>query len=627
MICEAFMKSIKGMMSVFSISLVLLIILGVFGSLNVGIKKISNYSMQNIKAERMKGYDDSVKFQIQSVISLLNSLYEQEQAGILTKKEAQDTAINIIKKIRYGDDNSGYFWIDNTDYILVAHPILPQNEGQNRLGLKDKNGISIIQEILKVVNNNPKGGFSEFYFTKSDGVTVAPKRTYSMKFEPWNWIISSGNYYDDINAELAIVEKGEKQQVGKVYLYMLITLVIIFVFSIISSFFFATRFSKPIENTVGVLQKMTEGNLSVKINETGKDRTEIGKMQNNVNAFASEMRNMICATKENIFSLNQVAEKLNKNSEDISCEIAQISNNSVELTSQAKLQHNSVSETVSSIDQMNSIVEELSNQISEQNDALSQSSAAVEEMISNISSITENVDKFGNSFKKLASDSESGKTTIENVIRLVDAVSEESAKLFDMNKIIESVAAQTNLLAMNAAIEAAHAGEAGKGFAVVAEEIRKLSESSTEQSHSIKKALSDVIDNIKNVTAAANNAGSMFGEIVNQISTDDALITEIRSSMEEQNVGSRQIVDALSNIKDTTSVIINHSKQMNGQIENVAIQAQSLEGATNNLQTKIEEIAKSTEVINEHTEEFKKMANENREFGEKLSEQTEKYTV
>lgn len=627
MICEAFMKSIKGMMLVFSISLVLLIILGVFGSLNVGIKKISNYSMQNIKAERMKGYDDSVKFQIQSVISLLNSLYEQEQAGILTKKEAQDTAINIIKKIRYGDDNSGYFWIDNTDYILVAHPILPQNEGQNRLGLKDKNGISIIQEILKVVNNNPKGGFSEFYFTKSDGVTVAPKRTYSMKFEPWNWIISSGNYYDDINAELAIVEKGEKQQVGKVYLYMLITLVIIFVFSIISSFFFATRFSKPIENTVGVLQKMTEGNLSVKINETGKDRTEIGKMQNNVNAFASEMRNMICATKENIFSLNQVAEKLNKNSEDISCEIAQISNNSVELTSQAKLQHNSVSETVSSIDQMNSIVEELSNQISEQNDALSQSSAAVEEMISNISSITENVDKFGNSFKKLASDSESGKTTIENVIRLVDAVSEESAKLFDMNKIIESVAAQTNLLAMNAAIEAAHAGEAGKGFAVVAEEIRKLSESSTEQSHSIKKALSDVIDNIKNVTAAANNAGSMFGEIVNQISTDDALITEIRSSMEEQNVGSRQIVDALSNIKDTTSVIINHSKQMNGQIENVAIQAQSLEGATNNLQTKIEEIAKSTEVINEHTEEFKKMANENREFGEKLSEQTEKYTV
>ena len=627
MICEAFMKSIKGMMLVFSISLVLLIILGVFGSLNVGIKKISNYSMQNIKAERMKGYDDSVKFQIQSVISLLNSLYEQEQAGILTKKEAQDTAINIIKKIRYGDDNSGYFWIDNTDYILVAHPILPQNEGQNRLGLKDKNGISIIQEILKVVNNNPKGGFSEFYFTKSDGVTVAPKRTYSMKFEPWNWIISSGNYYDDINAELAIVEKGEKQQVGKVYLYMLITLVIIFVVSIISSFFFATRFSKPIENTVGVLQKMTEGNLSVKINETGKDRTEIGKMQNNVNAFASEMRNMICATKENIFSLNQVAEKLNKNSEDISCEIAQISKNSVELTSQAKLQHNSVSETVSSIDQMNSIVEELSNQISEQNDALSQSSAAVEEMISNISSITENVDKFGNSFKKLASDSESGKTTIENVIRLVDAVSEESAKLFDMNKIIESVAAQTNLLAMNAAIEAAHAGEAGKGFAVVAEEIRKLSESSTEQSHSIKKALSDVIDNIKNVTAAANNAGSMFGEIVNQISTDDALITEIRSSMEEQNVGSRQIVDALSNIKDTTSVIINHSKQMNGQIENVAIQAQSLEGATNNLQTKIEEIAKSTEVINEHTEEFKKMANENREFGEKLSEQTEKYTV
>ncbi len=621
------MKSIKGMMLIFSVSLVFTIILGVFISVKIGVTKIRDYSMDHIESERMKGYDDSVKFQIQNVYSLLSSLHSQEQKGIISRQQAQESAISLIKALRYGDDNSGYFWIDNTDYILVAHPILPQDEGKNRVNLKDKNGVSIIKEILNVVNSDPKGGFTEFYFTKSDGITVAPKRTYSIKFEPWNWIVSTGNYYDDINVELSNIEKGVKSQVSKVYIYMLVTLAIIFVISLFGSFYFATRFSKPLEETVSVLEKMTEGNLAVKINESDKDRTEIGKMQHNVNAFADSMRKMIKGTKENISSLKSVAEKLNKNSEEISTEISQISNNSVELTGQAKLQHDSVSETVSSMNQMNSIVEELSGQINEQNAALSQSSAAVEEMISNINSITENVDKFGNSFKKLASDSEAGKTTIENVIHLVDAVSEESAKLLDMNKIIESVAAQTNLLAMNAAIEAAHAGEAGKGFAVVAEEIRKLSESSTEQSHSIKKALSTVVENIKNVNDAANNAGSMFSEIVSQISEDDALISEIRSAMEEQSVGSRQIVDALSNIKDTTSVVIEHSKNMNGQIDNVVVQVNNLETATEVLKTKIEGIANSAEVISGNTKEFIKMANENMEFGEKLSEETDKYTV
>ena len=620
------MKSIKTIVLAFCISLIAVASIGIISTLKIGIGKIQKFSTESVRSERMKGYDDSVKFQIQNAVSILKTFYEEEQNGTLSHEQAQKEAIKVIKNIRYGDDSSGYFWIDATDCTLIAHPILPQNEGQNRKDLTDKNGVTIIQKILSVVNASEEGGFSEFYFTKSDGITVAPKRTYSMLFKPWNWIVSSGNYYDDINVELQQIENEVRTHFSKLLLYIFETMAVVLVAAIFLSLFFSKKFSKPIEETARILEKMAAGNLTLRLS-TQKGKNEISKMRRSINAFTESINKMVAVSKQNIVSLNQVAENLNENSSGISSEIKQISDNSLELADQAKMQLDTVSLTVGTMGKMSSITNQLSAQIHDQNDALSQSSAAVEEMISNIKSITENIDKFGNSFNKLSSDSEDGKNKIENVIKLIDSVSAESKKLLDTNKVIESVAQQTNLLAMNAAIEAAHAGEAGKGFAVVAEEIRKLSENTTEQSHYIKQTLSSVIENIDEVTNAASSAGLTFGEIVNQISSDDSLITEIRSSMEEQSIGSKQIVDALGNIKDTTHTIIENSKQMNSGIENVVAQVKELENAAQNLSSKTDEIKKSTQIINSNADKLIGMASENKKFAKELSVQTEKYIV
>lgn len=620
------MKSIKTIVLTFCISLIAVASIGIIGTLKVGIGKIQKFSTESVRFERMKGYDDSVKFQIQNAISILKTFYEEEQNGTLSHEQAQKEAIKIIKNIRYGDDSSGYFWIDATDCTLIAHPILPQNEGQNRKNLKDKNGVTIIKKILSVVNENKEGGFSEFYFTKSDGITVAPKRTYSMLFKPWNWIVSSGNYYDDINVELQQIETEVRTHFSKLLLYIFETMAVVLVAAIFVSLFFSKKFSKPIEETARILEKMAAGNLTLRLSAE-KGKNEISKMRRSINAFTESINKMVAVSKQNIISLSKVAENLNENSSGISSEIKQISDNSSELADQAKTQLETISLTVDTMGKMSSITNQLSAQIHDQNNDLSQSSAAVEEMISNIKSITENIDKFGNSFNQFSSDSEDGKNKIENVINLIESVSAESKKLLDTNKVIEDVAQQTNLLAMNAAIEAAHAGEAGKGFAVVAEEIRKLSESTTKQSHYIKQTLSSVIENINEVTNAATSAGLTFGEIVNQISSDDSLITEIRSSMEEQSIGSKQIVDALGNIKETTHTIIENSKQMNSGIENVVAQVKELENAAKNLSSKTDEIKKSTQIINSNANKLIGMASENKKFAKELSAQTEKYIV
>lgn len=148
------------------------------------IRKTSNMAYTDFQNSMDFGYRLEIKSQVQIVLSVIQDVYDQYRRGEISEDEAKFKAKEIVRVMRYRDDSTGYFWIDDTDYILVMHPILVQNEGKNRFDLTDSDGVKIIQSIYKSCHSAEKGGFNKFKFTKSDGVTVAPKLAYSGFFEP-----------------------------------------------------------------------------------------------------------------------------------------------------------------------------------------------------------------------------------------------------------------------------------------------------------------------------------------------------------------------------------------------------------------------------------------------------------
>lgn len=620
------MKTLKTELRLFTMVIAVVISLALTINSFLNMKKLVENCTANIHRISMESYDTTIKNQVRTTMDALTTMNNRVLRGELPLEAAKAAMITTIKSMRYGEDGSGYYWIDDTNYILVAHPILPQNEGQNRYNLADQNGVMIIQTIMDVVTKNKEGGFTEFSFTKADGVTVAPKRTYSQLFEPWGWIISTGNYYDDIEQQ---VQAQSQMLLQNVSISLVINLVI-FAVALLAAFFCGLAFSrtvaKPVAKSVEALEKMNEGDLTQRLEHTAKQQ-EFYRMENALNSFCESLNKVISSVRHNIVSLDNVALQLDNQTETINKEITGIISNVGNLTKQAGEQKTGTEETARTMNQMIATVANLSRKIDDQSSNVSQSSASIEEMIANIHSISDNMNKFGESFKNLSVNSSQGNKLIANVIQLVKTVSAQSENLLNANKVIASVASQTNLLAMNAAIEAAHAGEAGKGFAVVADEIRKLSENTTKQSKDISSTLKEVLNVIGQVTNASNEAGTVFASIVDQIENDNAIISEIQASMTEQSEGSAQILESLNNINSITTEIQKGSAEMASDSGSVQKQISVLQDFSETLQESTGSIENATLIIQQSIASLSEMAAQNRTYAQTLSEDTEKFKV
>jgi methyl-accepting chemotaxis protein len=252
-----------------------------------------------------------------------------------------------------------------------------------------------------------------------------------------------------------------------------------------------------------------------------------------------------------------------------------------------------VSQIVGSLERLNHMIEEQAANVVE-------SSASVEQMLSNIDSVKKNVDRMGSSFQALDASTGDGKAKLGHLAGVIEQIAQQSEKLEEANKAIKNIASQTNLLAMNAAIEAAHAGDAGRGFAVVADEIRKLAEMSAGQSRQITQNIGGMRGQIHEGAAASGAAKDSMGVIVDQTLLLGNQAGQIQQAMDEQNAGSRQILEATAEINTITQQVRGGSGEMvagsaaiDAEMRKLLDMSEQVKAHMTSLLVKTEEIAAS----------------------------------
>ncbi|MBQ2000111.1 MAG: methyl-accepting chemotaxis protein, partial [Spirochaetales bacterium] len=253
--------------------------------------------------------------------------------------------------------------------------------------------------------------------------------------------------------------------------------------------------------------------------------------------------------------------------------------------------------------------------------------AAIQEMVANMGSISNNLNEADKSFNELKRSSESGKSSITNVQFLVSEVAKQSTHLLETNEIINNIASQTNLLAMNAAIEAAHAGDAGKGFSVVADEIRKLAENSASQSKAIETDLRNIVEKISVIVEASSSADSAFSSVAEKINKATCLTDEIALAMKEQNEGSKRVLDSLENMQSITAEIKNGSDEMTHGASVIMNEMQRLSEISTKVQLKSQDIDNATKSINSAVNDIVSVSENNLTASKTLSEMTDRFKV
>ena len=506
---------------------------------------------------------------------------------------------------------TGYCFIIGTTGTNIAHKDTALVTKQNNSLEKVKTDSSLVSNaafLQRALSENHGIGFYEYRGDSNIGAFT------KMQTTGWPIIVKA-----PVNEFMGAVKTLRTSMIGIGIVILLIALVIVYLV--------ARAMVKPIQTAVTALQDIAqgEGDLTVRLPVTGND--EITDMAEYFNETIAKIGASIQQVGVNSNTMEEIGDERASNMTETASAVNQISANIDGVKQQAMTQAASVTETAATIEEIVRTIKQLNNSIETQAASVAQSSSSVEQMVANIASIGQTLGKTDEVIRSLTTATGDGKATLVTSNTVTQKIAEESGSLMEASSVIQHIASQTNLLAMNAAIEAAHAGEAGKGFAVVADEIRKLAEESSMQGKTITATLKTLSGEIETLSASSKTVEEKFNAIFTLAEQVKEMSARLTEAMHEQENGSKEVLTAIKSINTVTIEVQAGSEEMLKGGEGVAEEMQKLDSLTRIITDSMNEMASGAVQINNAVQEVSEITQRNKGAIENLAQEVSKFKV
>jgi len=573
----------------------------------------ANYYLETIRMNRERIIDPYYENVEGNRIMITSATYPVTSGGRVIGAIGIDIDLtqvnNMVEAIKpFGDGFSGVF--TNTGYI-VGHP------DSNRLGKNAQDTENdMVGDTLGAMMDAITNSKSFIEVVKGDS-----GKKMMLVMEPFDLGRTGTTWTAASIIPLSTVMKPVNNMTIVLIILSIVILVVITVIILIV----AQSITAPLKKMEAVFEFIGNGDFTQTVE--AKTNDEIGNIAKALNITVGKIKGLIGTIKGESAELNEIGMELSSNMNETAAAINEINANIQSIKGRAINQSASVTETNATMEQITVNISKLNDQVDKQTMSVSQSSSAVEQMLANIHSVTQTLMKNMENVNHLEQASEVGRTGLQDVAQDIQEIARESEGLQEINSVMENIASQTNLLSMNAAIEAAHAGEAGKGFAVVSGEIRKLAESSSEQSKTISSVLKKIKESIDKITFSTDNVLQKFETIDNHIKTVAEQEENIRNAMEEQGQGSKQILEAIGNLNEITRDVKQGSGEMRNGSGEVIREGKNLENITQEITGGMNEMATGADQINIAVHRVNELTVSNKDKINVLLEEVAKFKV